>query len=66
MDDIRVSRFIVDELNRQGRKNKWVADKLGMTEPMFSYKVKHDSFTAKELIYISRLLDMDLNKIKKG
>ena len=62
--DVNVSKYIVEILEEKGIMHKRLAKELGVTKSTMSYKLRGDTFTAKELEYIANFLDIDLNIIR--
>lgn len=66
-DPIRraITDRIFEEMNAQGRKGKWMAERLGEKYTTFTSKKKFGSWTAIDLIRMGILLNMDLNQFKE-
>jgi len=60
-----ISEYISNIIKQQGRKNNWVAEQCNISYSTFMNKLNNDTFTATELICISKLLNIDLNKLKE-
>jgi len=62
---MEIGEYIFQILNNQGRRQKWLAEQLNMSEAKLSYKINNNAIKADELIKISKLLNIDLNKLKE-
>jgi len=63
--NVKIGNYISGQLHGRGKNNKWLARRLNMTESTLSSKFKKDTFTAKELILIAHLLDINLEELKE-
>ena len=58
--------YIKQEIEKQGRTQKWVAEQMNVDRKTFNRKLKTDYFTAQELLQVSKILNLDLNKLKES
>jgi DNA-binding XRE family transcriptional regulator len=63
-DTMTIAEHILQVLKSQERSKPWLADKIGITRQTIQYKFKSNSFTAEELIQISRVLNINLEELK--
>ncbi|KMT22317.1 hypothetical protein [Clostridium cylindrosporum] len=61
---MNIGQLIDDELTKQGRIKKKIADKVGINPRSFISKTKNDTFSAEELLKLAVVLDIDLNSLK--
>ncbi|AJS59189.1 hypothetical protein [Paenibacillus sp. IHBB 10380] len=61
---MNIAEMLVDEIDKQGRTNKWVAEQVDIKPVTFSLKVTKNRFNSTELVRIAVLLDLDLNIFK--
>lgn len=61
---ITVGKYISNVLKEQGRQKTWLAAQLNISKEGLNYKIREDAFRANELIKISRMLNIDLEKMK--
>lgn len=62
---MKIGEYISQVLESQGRRQKWLAEQLNISEAKLSYKINNNAIKADELIKISKLLNIDLNKLKE-
>lgn len=62
---VTVGRYISNVLKEQGRQKTWLAAQLNISKEGLNYKIREDAFRANELIKISRMLNIDLEKMKE-
>jgi hypothetical protein len=62
---MKASEYIDKVIEDQGRTKAWVASKSDINYKTFIDKLKHDRFTADELLLIGKVLNLDLNRIKE-
>jgi hypothetical protein len=62
---MKVGEYISKVLKSQGRQKTWLAEQLNISKEGLNYKIKADAFKANELIKISELLNIDLNKMRE-
>lgn len=62
---MEIGKYISKVLEEQGRQQKWLADKLNISEARLSYKIKNNAIKADELIKISKILNINLEKMKE-
>lgn len=60
-----IGEYLKKEIEGQGRTQVWISEKIGLDKQSFNRKIKNSTFTADELIKISKLLNIDLNKMKE-
>lgn len=58
--------YIKQEIEKQGRTQKWVAEEMNIDRKTFNRKLKTDYFTAQELLQVGKILNLDLNKLKES
>jgi DNA-binding CsgD family transcriptional regulator len=58
---LTVAEHIIHSLDYRGATKQWLADRMGITKQTMNYKLKHNSFTAEELLQIARIMEIDLN-----
>lgn len=61
---MNVAKIISETIDDQGREIKRVAEKVDIPYTTFLYKLKNDYFLAEELLKISKLLNINLEKLK--
>lgn len=61
---MNISKYISDLIKSQGREKKWVAEQIGVNYRTFLYRLDKDTLLAKDILFLSKLLDIDLNKLK--
>lgn len=63
-----IGKTIEDWMNRREVKQSDLAEELGISQPAFSYKIKKNAFTYKDMILIIRFLDppdMEILRVMK-
>jgi hypothetical protein len=60
-----IAEHILEVLKSQERSKSWLAEKINITKQAIHYKFKSDSFTAEELIKISKVLGINLEELKE-
>jgi hypothetical protein len=67
---MNVAKMINTELDKRGKSAKWLHDQLFITIPVsigdyeaFEFRLKENKLTALDLVYISAILDLDLNEL---
>lgn len=60
-----VAEKILEILQSQERSKSWLAEKTDITKQAMNYKLKHNSFTAEELLKLAKVLNIDLEELKK-
>ena len=63
---LNIGKITTNLIQEQGRTKVWVADKIGVNYKTFVDKLKNDRFDAKELIRLSEVIGLDLEKLKRG
>jgi len=63
---LNIGEQIKYSLKIAGLTQRWLANEMKINEKTLSGKLNSDSITADELLTVARLLDMDLNKMKRG
>jgi len=58
--DMTIGKQIETALIREGRKKKWLCEKLDILQPSLCRKLKQSNFTPAERFYINSLLGLDL------
>ncbi|MED1203069.1 hypothetical protein [Heyndrickxia acidicola] len=65
-----VAKMIKTELDKKGKPAKWLHDQLVLTIPVsigdydaFEFRLKENKLTAIDLVYISAILEIDLNEL---
>jgi len=59
-----IANYILNILQTQERQKSWLADKIGITRQAINYKFKSNTFTAEELLKISKVLNINLEELK--
>lgn len=62
---LRLSDFILKTMESQGRNKAWVAEQTNIKYRTFLDKLDKNTFTAVELIKLSKLLNINLEKLKE-
>jgi hypothetical protein len=62
---MKICEYIDEIIEEQGRRKDWVAERSGIKYKTFLDKLDKDTFTAYELVSLGKLLDIDLNDMKK-
>jgi hypothetical protein len=62
---MNVAEYIANIIEKQGRTKTWVAEQSGIKYKTFVDKLTFNRFTAEELVVISKVLNIDLNKLKE-
>lgn len=62
---MNVADYILETIESQGRAKAWVAEQTNIQYRTFLYKLQKDSFTALELLKLSKVLNIDLEKLKE-
>lgn len=55
---ITTAKKVEFALKEQGRKKIWLAEKLEMSRPTLDAKLKDNTFTIKEIIYLGVILNI--------
>lgn len=59
-----IAEYIEQVRKNQGRTKTWVAEQININYKTFVDRVTHNRFTADDLIKISKVLNIDLEKMK--
>lgn len=62
---MNIGKYIKDHIKNQGRTVKWVADQLKMNPQTLFSKLNRGGLSAEDLIRLSILLNINLNKLKE-
>lgn len=60
-----LSDYIDSEIEKQGLKKRWVAEKVNINYKTFMDKLNRNSFTAEEFLKLISVMDLNLNDVKK-
>ena len=55
---ITIAKKVEFALKEQGRKKIWLAEKLEISRPTLDAKLKDNTFTTKEIIYLNVILNL--------
>ena len=61
---MNIGEIITRKLDDEGKKHKWLAEKIGIPTSTMSYKLSKNTFTAVELLQIAKCLEIDLEAMK--
>jgi hypothetical protein len=61
---MNLGQYIKNTLKEQGRKINWLADQLNTNEKTFGNKLRRNKLNAEELIKITKILNLDFEKLK--
>lgn len=56
--------YLIETMKKNGRSKKRVAEIIGLECKKFSYKIKTNSFTAKEILDICEFVQIDMSELK--
>jgi hypothetical protein len=59
-DNITLTSFLKKKLKENGRKEKWVANKLNLNYSVYKAKMNNNSISVKEFLVINDILKLDL------
>jgi hypothetical protein len=62
---LNIAEYIEEVRQQQGRSKSWLAAQMNINYKTFFDKLKNNRFSAEELLLISRLLNIDLEKLKE-
>lgn len=62
---MKLNEHITKIIEEQGRTKVWVADKADINYKTFIDKLTRNSITGEELLRIAKVLNIDLEKLKK-
>ncbi len=60
-----IAEKILRILQSQERSKTWLAEKTNITKQAMNYKLKNNSFTAEELLRLAKVLNINLEELKK-
>lgn len=58
---MELNHYILQQLNDQSRTKRWLAEALDLSYSTLHQKLSHDTFTAYELLTMSKLLNFSLD-----
>lgn len=62
---MKLSEYISQVIESQGRTKVWVAEQSDINYKTFVDKLSRNTITGEELLKIARVLNIDLNKLKE-
>ena len=62
---MKVAECVKQTIENQGREKGWVAIQIGVKYKTFLAKLKNNNFSAEELLKLSKVLGIDLDKLKE-
>ncbi len=62
---MNLGEHISNIIEQQGRTKVWVAEQSGINYKTFVDKLTRDTITGKELLRIAKLLNINLEELKK-
>jgi len=62
---MNLGEYISNIINQQGRTKVWVAEKSNINYKTFVDKLTRDTITGKELLRIAKVLNINLEELKK-
>lgn len=60
-----ISKHIEEVMENQGRSLIWVTQQINEEYKPFWYRLKNDRLTSYDLLKVSKILNIDLNKLKE-
>lgn len=60
-----LAEYIAQVIESQGRTKVWVAEQSDINYKTFVDKLKRNTFYGEELLRISKVLEIDLNRLKE-
>lgn len=62
--NINLGEYITQVIEQQGRTKVWVAEKSDINYKTFVDKLTRDTITGKELLRVSKVLNINLEELK--
>ena len=62
---MNIAEYIEQVRKNQGRSKTWVAEQININYKTFVDRAAHNRFTADDLIKISKVLNINLEKMKE-
>lgn len=63
---MNIGEYVSKLIDDQGREKKWVAEKIGVQYRTFLYRLERNGLLAEDLLKLSEVLGIDLNKLKES
>lgn len=62
---MHLGKYITELIKSQGREKIWVAAQTKVRYRTLLYRLERDGLLAKDLLKISKLINIDLNELKE-
>lgn len=61
---MKIGKYIKKQMKSKGIKQGVIADRLGLSDQTFSYRLRTGNITASQIFQISDMLGLDISDIK--